>query len=116
MSRLTSWMNRTAFSYEGKPYYVRNNGEGELQLYQGSDNGGELLAIKKEDGKRITLFGGGDKADMTMYKQMFDIDAGKPNKLGVEDLLKRNCVHPFKRLHWVGNTVYCNQCGTTLRK
>ena len=26
------------------------------------------------------------------------------------------CEHPFKSLHWVGNTVFCNKCKTTLRK
>ena len=26
------------------------------------------------------------------------------------------CVHPFKRLHWVENTVFCNKCRTTLIK
>lgn len=26
------------------------------------------------------------------------------------------CEHPYHRLHWVGTTVYCNQCGSTLQK
>jgi hypothetical protein len=29
---------------------------------------------------------------------------------------QETCVHPFNRLHWVGNVVYCNQCGKTLHK
>ena len=24
------------------------------------------------------------------------------------------CIHPFKRLHWVDDTVFCNECKTTL--
>tara|TARA_R110000796_G_scaffold146955_3_gene263691 strand:- start:680 stop:1420 length:741 start_codon:yes stop_codon:yes gene_type:complete len=30
--------------------------------------------------------------------------------------LVKKCVHPFKRLHWVGSVVYCNECNTTLNK
>lgn len=26
------------------------------------------------------------------------------------------CEHPFNRLHWVGVTVFCNKCKTTLVK
>lgn len=26
------------------------------------------------------------------------------------------CEHPFNRLHWVGNTVFCNKCKSTLVK
>jgi hypothetical protein len=30
--------------------------------------------------------------------------------------LLEECEHPYKRLHWVDNTVYCNKCKTTLKK
>lgn len=30
--------------------------------------------------------------------------------------IKESCDHPFKKLHWVDNTVFCNQCKTTLVK
>lgn len=29
---------------------------------------------------------------------------------------KTKCVHPFKRIHWIGTQVYCNKCNTTLIK
>ena len=29
---------------------------------------------------------------------------------------KPKCKHPFERLHWVENVVYCNKCGKTLHK
>ena len=34
--------------------------------------------------------------------------------LPIED--KAICEHPFKRLHWVDTTVFCNKCKTTLIK
>ena len=30
--------------------------------------------------------------------------------------LVNECEHPFKRIHWVGDTVFCNKCKTTLVK
>ena len=27
---------------------------------------------------------------------------------------RKSCVHPFKRIHWVGTQVFCNQCKTTI--
>ena len=32
------------------------------------------------------------------------------------DTPTEECEHPFKRLHWVDTTVFCNQCGATLNK
>ena len=30
---------------------------------------------------------------------------------------KKDCVHPFDRLHWTtGGNVYCNACDTTLKR
>ena len=30
--------------------------------------------------------------------------------------LRVTCIHPFKRLHWVDDVVFCNKCGKTLHK
>lgn len=27
---------------------------------------------------------------------------------------KSNCKHPFHKIHWVGTTVFCNTCNSTL--
>ena len=36
--------------------------------------------------------------------------------MGKPPLKNKECVHPFKRLHWVNDKVYCNKCKTTLVK
>ena len=28
----------------------------------------------------------------------------------------KECIHPFNRIHWVNDVVYCNECNTTLNK
>ena len=30
--------------------------------------------------------------------------------------MNEDCVHPFKRLQWVNEVVFCNKCSTTLTK
>ena len=29
---------------------------------------------------------------------------------------KLECEHPFKRLHWIGEVVFCNKCNKNVRK
>ena len=90
MSRLTTWMNRAAFSYKEKPYYIRETGDGELQLYQGENNGGILLAEKRAYlHDSIVVFSGGKKEDEKIYEQMFAIVEERYYDLFVEDLLTR---------------------------
>jgi hypothetical protein len=36
--------------------------------------------------------------------------------LKIEEHSKKECEHPFKRLHWINNLVFCNKCKRTLNK
>jgi hypothetical protein len=54
----------------------------------------------------------------------FSIDApkaflehrSKVEKFSKSDVVKSVCEHPFNRLHWVDNIVFCNKCSKTLHK
>lgn len=63
--------------------------------------------------------------EIRMIKNRILLEQKKHNTLDWAEIAARKiysslvvtyCEHPFNKLHWVDNVVYCNQCGKTLHK
>ncbi|MGK0464817.1 hypothetical protein [Clostridium sp.] len=49
-----------------------------------------------------------------VWEENYKLKLNKDNTVNI--IAVESCEHPYKKLHWVDEVVYCNKCNTTLEK